>query len=197
MAAAIALNNLVFMWCEWRSFLTRDKEQVEISSPHRRDRPCGGTVVPRSRLWEIIDFIYLNGRPNAIARLGYPRLLIRGLIRRKMTGLSPPPMIKASHLRLWLALIFLPARLFALDAANSEWFTRVWQIDDGLLDNNVNGIVQGPDGYLWIVTPVGLMQFDGASFNAFPLEPFTGPRASHVRTLVCGRTGVLWMGADG
>jgi len=106
-------------------------------------------------------------------------------------------MIKASHLRLWLALIFLPARLFALDAANPEWFTRVWQIDDGLLDNNVNGIVQGPDGYLWIVTPVGLMQFDGASFNAFPLEPFTGPRASHVRTLVCGRTGVLWMGADG
>jgi len=29
------------------------------------------------------------------------------------------------------------------------------------------------------------------------VEPVDGSRASHVRTLVCGRTGVLWMGVGG
>ena len=41
------------------------------------------------------------------------------------------------------------------------------------------------------------MQFDGVNFNPFPIEDFTGRRASHVRTLLFDRAGVLWMGADG
>ncbi len=82
-------------------------------------------------------------------------------------------------------------------AANREWSTRVWQTDDGLLDNYVNSIVQGPDNYLWLVTPIGLVQFDGENFFPFPIEDFTGPAASHVRVMLRGRTGVLWMASDG
>ena len=106
-------------------------------------------------------------------------------------------MIKVNQWRFWTALTLLLARLPACAAAGPEWFTRVWRTDDGLLDNNINAVAQGPDGYLWLVTPVGLMQFDGVNFNPLPTEDFTGPSASHVRTLMCGRTGVLWMGADG
>ncbi len=84
-----------------------------------------------------------------------------------------------------------------MSSTNSEWFTRVWQIDDGLLDNDINGIAQGPDEYLWLVTPVGLMRFDGVSFNPFPIEKLTGRISLHVRMMLCGRTGVLWTAFDG
>ncbi|HEY1786520.1 MAG TPA: two-component regulator propeller domain-containing protein [Verrucomicrobiae bacterium] len=100
---------------------------------------------------------------------------------------------KAPFLGLLLCLFTLPV----LASSGPKWFTRVWQIDDGLLDNNVISIVQGPDDYLWLATPIGLTRFDGDSFTQVPVENFTGPAASHVRTMLCSRTGVLWMGSDG
>lgn len=104
---------------------------------------------------------------------------------------------RMNGLRVWAALIFLLAGFPALSSANSEWFTRVWQIDDGLLDNDINGIVQGPDEYLWLVTPVGLMRFDGINFSSFPTEKLAGRSASHIRMMLCSRAGVLWMAFDG
>lgn len=100
---------------------------------------------------------------------------------------------KASFAGLLLFLIGLPV----LASSNSKWLTRVWQIDDGLLDNNIISIVQGPDDYLWLATPIGLMRFDGDSFSQFPIENFTGVAASHVRIMLCSSTGVLWMASDG
>jgi signal transduction histidine kinase/ligand-binding sensor domain-containing protein len=100
---------------------------------------------------------------------------------------------KAPLVGLLLFLLSLPA----LASSNAKWFTRAWQIDDGLLDNNVISLVQGPDDYLWLATPIGLMRFDGNSFTQFPIENFTGQSASHVRVMLCSRTGVLWMASDG
>jgi signal transduction histidine kinase/ligand-binding sensor domain-containing protein len=104
---------------------------------------------------------------------------------------------RLNNLRVWAVLIFLLAGFPALSAASSQWFTRVWQIDDGLLDNDINGIVQGPDQYLWLVTPAGLMRFDGVNFNPSPIENFTGRISSHIRMMSCSRTGVLWAAFDG
>ncbi len=90
---------------------------------------------------------------------------------------------------LFLLLAGLPAR----SSPNSDWFTRVWQIDDGLLDNDINSIVQGPNNYLWLVTPEGVMQFDGVNFTPFMVEDNGSAR---VRKILCGRTGVIWMACD-
>ena len=54
-------------------------------------------------------------------------------------------MIKVNQWRLWTALTLLLARLPAHAAASREWFTRVWRTDDGIIDNNINAIAQGPD----------------------------------------------------
>ncbi len=105
-------------------------------------------------------------------------------------------MTTLSHWRLWMALTLLLANLNTHASTDPKWFTRVWRTDDGLLDNNINLIAQGADGYLWLVTPVGLVQFDGVNFKPFPIENFTGREASHVRTLLCDPKGVMWMGAD-
>ena len=47
-------------------------------------------------------------------------------------------------MRAVVTLFFLLTVFRALSSTNSEWFTRVWQIDDGLIDNDINGIIQGP-----------------------------------------------------
>lgn len=100
---------------------------------------------------------------------------------------------RMNHLCVWAGLIILLSGFPALASANQEWFTRVWQIDDGLLDNDVNGIVQGPNHYLWLVTPEGVMQFDGVNFTPFIVEDNS---SSHVRMLSYSRTGVLWIAYD-
>jgi ligand-binding sensor domain-containing protein len=39
--------------------------------------------------------------------------------------------------------------------------------DEGLPDNNVCGVAQTPDGYLWVATHGGLVRFDGERFQEF------------------------------
>jgi signal transduction histidine kinase/ligand-binding sensor domain-containing protein len=104
---------------------------------------------------------------------------------------------RMNSLRVWAGLIFLLAGFPALGSATSEWFTRVWQTDDGLLDNDINQVVQGTDEYLWLVTPVGLMRFDGINFSSFPIENLAGRSAAHIRMMLSSRAGVLWMAFDG
>ncbi|MEO7099564.1 MAG: two-component regulator propeller domain-containing protein [Luteolibacter sp.] len=47
---------------------------------------------------------------------------------------------------------------------------RTWEMEDGLPSNTVSGVVQTPDGFLWIATPKALARFDGIRFVTF----FTG-----------------------
>src|ERR1700722_3469125 len=100
---------------------------------------------------------------------------------------------RLNHWRLWIGLILLLAGFPGWSLANSEWFTRVWKIDDGLLGNDINSVVQGPNNYLWLVTPEGVMQFDGLNFTPFTFEENTSLR---VRKILYSRTGVLWMAYD-
>ena len=53
-------------------------------------------------------------------------------------------------------LCLLSATTAVADPADSDWYARVWQSDDGLPNNNVFGLAQTDDGYLWVGTPVGL-----------------------------------------
>src|SRR5579862_6873080 len=92
------------------------------------------------------------------------------------------------------ALVLLSGCSIAPFSLNAAGFTRVWQTDDGLLNNNIHAIVQTPDDYLWVVTPVSLMRFDGVNFSPFPVKDFTGMIEPHnIRTLLCSRSGVLWV----
>ena len=78
-------------------------------------------------------------------------------------------------------------------STDSGWFTRVWQTDEGLLNNNIHSIVQSRDQYVWLITPAGLIRFDGASFSQFPVKDFTGIDPHNVHFLFYSPTGVLWI----
>jgi signal transduction histidine kinase/ligand-binding sensor domain-containing protein len=103
---------------------------------------------------------------------------------------------RLNNIFIWVGLIVFLVVFPATASADSKWFTRVWQIDDGLLDNDVNGIVQGPNNYLWLVTPEGVMQFDGVNFTPFAVEDNTSS-SSHVRMMLCSQKGTLWFAYDG
>jgi ligand-binding sensor domain-containing protein/signal transduction histidine kinase len=59
---------------------------------------------------------------------------------------------------------FAAARI-AAGAPRSEWSLRVWQSDDGLPNNNVTGLAQTPDGYLWMATSGHFARFDGVQIE--------------------------------
>jgi len=103
------------------------------------------------------------------------------------------------RLRAFLIAVLLmagPLRLAAesvVQTAQEGWLVRTWQTDEGLPDNNVTGVAQAADGFLWVATLGGLMRFDGAHFEEFSAMhlPHVGYR--NVRQMYLDRCGSLWL----
>jgi len=77
----------------------------------------------------------------------------------------------------------------------TDFFARLWQVENGLPNNTVQAIAQSRDGYLWIGTREGLARFDGDRFEPVPLSPQTTEPS--VNCLLASRDGSLWVGTDG
>jgi signal transduction histidine kinase/ligand-binding sensor domain-containing protein len=87
--------------------------------------------------------------------------------------------------------------LQAAPASDPGWVARSWQLDDGLPDNNVTGVAQTSEGYLWLSTHRGLVRFDGVRFQSIQLPDF--PKGMHplIRGMCLGREGRLWLAQEG
>jgi ligand-binding sensor domain-containing protein len=77
---------------------------------------------------------------------------------------------------------------------SEDYFLRTWDADDGLSNNQVFGLAQTPDGYLWIATGGGLARFDGVRFTTFLQDSTPGLESSSPMTLFVARDGALWIG---
>jgi signal transduction histidine kinase/ligand-binding sensor domain-containing protein len=84
----------------------------------------------------------------------------------------------------------------ALATEPSSWSVRPWFSDDGLPDNDVTGIAQNSQGYLWLATQGGLALFDGVRFRELDLP--TPSRSPHplIRQLLQGND-ALWLALEG
>ena len=76
---------------------------------------------------------------------------------------------------------------------SSDWVNRVWQLDDGLPNNNITGIVQTSDGYLWLGTHRGLVRFDGVRFQRIPLPGPSEMTFGLIRGLSLLHGNELWL----
>jgi ligand-binding sensor domain-containing protein/signal transduction histidine kinase len=85
----------------------------------------------------------------------------------------------------------------AFPAKTSSWFARAWRSDEGLPDNNVTGVVQTPEGYLWVATHAGLARFDGVQFRRCPLPSDRGVRHRMIRASLLDRQNGLWLALEG
>ena len=92
-----------------------------------------------------------------------------------------------------LFLCLWPGNLPADEEAstNTAWFTRVWQSDDGLPNDQVSSIVQAPDGYLWVATAAGLARFDGTHFTPFPYRKINEGQDERIRAITPMHDGSL------
>ena len=74
---------------------------------------------------------------------------------------------------------------------------RVWQVRDGLPQNQVTSITQTPDGYLWFGTLNGLARFDGIEFRVFDHTNTDGMESSRVEGLGLDDSGKLLVDLEG
>ena len=100
--------------------------------------------------------------------------------------------------RHWLTVLLLSYICLgsAIARTQDSFSVRTWQIPDGST-NTVFGVVQSPDGYLWIGTTGGLSQFDGVDFQTHLLGAPLGLSDSRVRMLLASKTSGLWVALDG
>jgi signal transduction histidine kinase/ligand-binding sensor domain-containing protein len=69
-------------------------------------------------------------------------------------------------------------------------------VGDGLPNNNVTGVVQTPDGYLWVATRAGLARFDGVRFQLVPVTSSTGEVQPMVRAILHARDDSVWVASE-
>lgn len=84
-------------------------------------------------------------------------------------------------------LLFLTATSHAQDYGFDVWTTT-----NGLPQNTVTGVVQTPDGYLWISTFDGLARFDGVRFTIFDKSNTKGITNNRFGRLLVDRDGVMY-----
>ena len=93
-----------------------------------------------------------------------------------------------------VALLFVPlAILFCfMYPAQAQYGFENWTVDNGLPQNEIRGITQTPDGYLWIATFNGLARFDGVDLTIFNKQT-PGLSSSLIASILQGRGGDLWL----
>jgi ligand-binding sensor domain-containing protein/signal transduction histidine kinase len=71
-----------------------------------------------------------------------------------------------------------------------------WGMENGLPQNTVQALAQTRDGYIWLGTEVGLVRFDGNSFQVFDKNSTPALPGSDVRCLLETKDGALWIGTS-
>jgi signal transduction histidine kinase/ligand-binding sensor domain-containing protein len=117
--------------------------------------------------------------------------------RLKRIHLALPPMRGRLLPLLFGAFILLfvsSARASKQEPPLSDYSITSWTTKDGLSSSIIFALAQDTEGYLWLGTNGGLIQFDGARF--LTLSSLGGvplPKAA-VRSLFVARDGSLWIG---
>ncbi len=93
---------------------------------------------------------------------------------------------------IFLSLLSL---FFGADAF-PQYRSTQWTADSGLPQNSVRGIVQTPDGYLWIATLNGIARFDGMHFTVFDKSNTPGITSNRFGEMVAGEAGDLWLASE-
>ncbi len=97
--------------------------------------------------------------------------------------------------RIFLALLMFAGGFSAL-ALPPNYFTRTWQVEQGLPQNKVTAVVQTRDGYVWVGTYNGLARFDGVRFTVFDDNNTPELRSSRITSLFEADDGTLWIGTE-
>ena len=91
----------------------------------------------------------------------------------------------------WILLAVVTGRsMFA------QYRSTQWTAESGLPQNSVRGIVQVPDGYIWVATLNGVAKFDGVRFSVFDKGNTPVMTSSRFIAMVPGPGDDLWMPSE-
>ncbi len=92
-------------------------------------------------------------------------------------------------------IFFQPALLTALDPnrAITQYVHESWDMEDGLPTNSISSITQTSDGYLWLATSNGLVQFDGVNFKTFDSTNTKEIQFPEMMCVLADPDGTLWI----
>ena len=95
----------------------------------------------------------------------------------------------------YIACVVLCA-ITAGHAALAQYRSTQWTADSGLPQNTVRGIVQAPDGYIWVATLDGIARFDGIRFTVFNKSNTPGITSNRFTAMASGVDGDLWIPSE-
>ncbi len=90
----------------------------------------------------------------------------------------------------------LPAHALEPSTPLANYGRQTWVMENGLPQNTVQALVQTKDGFIWLGTEVGLVRFDGNSFQVFDKNSTPALPGSDVRCLLETKDGALWIGTS-
>ncbi|MGD0445754.1 MAG: two-component regulator propeller domain-containing protein [Edaphobacter sp.] len=78
-------------------------------------------------------------------------------------------------------------------SSRAQFRSTQWTADSGLPENIIRGIIQTPDGYLWVATLNGIARFDGVRFKVFDKSNTPGIAVNRFAAMVHGDGADLWL----
>lgn len=101
-------------------------------------------------------------------------------------------MIKATHKKQFIK-VFLLLVWSIIGKVNAQTYNfNHYSLKDGLIQSNVNDILQDKEGYIWFATDGGLSKFNGQHFNNYSTNE--GLSESSVNTICQDNAGQIWIG---
>jgi ligand-binding sensor domain-containing protein/signal transduction histidine kinase len=85
----------------------------------------------------------------------------------------------------------------AWDVQSFNYTKRVWQIPDGLPENEVQAFAQTPDRFFWIGTTAGLVRFDGSATVVYDHRNTPELTEKSIFCLLATPDNSLWIGTEG
>ena len=122
------------------------------------------------------------------------------LVHPNPKAASPPDALHKLRARAATAACLLAAALAARALEPStpldRYARQAWVMENGLPQNTIHALAQTRDGFLWLGTEVGLVRFDGSSFQTFDRTSSPALPDGDIRCLLAAPDGSLWIGTS-
>ena len=99
---------------------------------------------------------------------------------------------------MFLVLLLAGSAALALEPTTplASYGRQSWVMENGLPQNTVQALVQTRDGFVWLGTEVGLVRFDGNSFETFDKTSTPALPGNDIQALLADSDGALWIGTS-
>ena len=83
-----------------------------------------------------------------------------------------------------------------IEVGSPNYSVYQWTTENGLAQNNVSQILEGPGGFLWLATFNGLVRFDGYEFTTYDEGTLPLLTSSFIMSMAKAADGTIWVSTE-